>query len=458
VPRSVSPFSATDSQEVKPSFFSRASSLTVKYASMSIAVPLLAGILVLLTLARLAFVGAYLRSARRADSPAPQRTSWPKVSVFMPVRGVDPFLDRAIRSVMAQDYPNYDLRIIVDSRQDKAWNVVERVRAEMASDRVHLSELSRRQPNCSLVCNAIIQFVEEVGPGSELMVGCDSDMVPPRNWISTMVAALDDPNVGTTLGNRWYMPADSAWGSLVRYAWNASAVIQMWVSHVLWSGGVCLRLSDVHSLGIDAIWKVSLCEDTCLQEVFERAGRPLVFLPQLLVVNRESIGLAACVEFMTRQLYLARLYSPSRNLLSLFPVVQSVGALTTAGANLAAFLTGSFVAGLYGLAGLIGHVAVSLVACAALDRYVRRMMRGRGETTTPWERAALLKMPLVILLAQILFLYTLVASLRIRIFRWRGIEYLVKGPFNVTMLEKSPSPQSAAAPHPVMPTTESGNG
>jgi len=425
---------------------------------MSVAVPLLAGILVLLTLARLAFIGAYLRSARRSNSPPLRRTSWPKVSVVMPVRGVDPFLARAIRSVMGQDYPNFELRIVVDSRDDEAWQIVERVRAAIASDRIHVSELKRREPNCSLVCNAIVQFLEEVGQGSELMVGCDSDMVPARNWISSMVAALDDPKVGTTLGNRWYMPADSAWGSLVRYAWNASAVIQMWVSHVLWSGGVCLRLSDVRRLGIDGIWKVSLCEDTCLQEVFERAGRPLVFVPQVLVVNRESIGLSACVEFMTRQLYLARLYSPSRNLVSLFPLVQSGLALTTAGATLAAFLAGSFVAGLYGLVGLIGHVAVSLVACAALDRYVRRMMRGRGETTTPWGLAALLKMSIVVLLAQALFLYSLVASLRIRIFRWRGIEYLVKGPFNVTMLEKSSSPQGAAAPHPVTPTTESGNG
>ena len=65
----------------------------------------------------------------------------PKVSVLMPVRGADPHLAATIRGVLDQDYPDFDLRIIVDSRDDPAWNVVTEFLQEAGADNVHLSEL-----------------------------------------------------------------------------------------------------------------------------------------------------------------------------------------------------------------------------------------------------------------------------------------------------------------------------
>ncbi|MDB9335702.1 glycosyltransferase, partial [Nodularia spumigena] len=48
----------------------------------------------------------------------------PKTAVILCLRGADPFLPNCIEALLNQDYPEYDLKLIVDSPQDPAWQIV----------------------------------------------------------------------------------------------------------------------------------------------------------------------------------------------------------------------------------------------------------------------------------------------------------------------------------------------
>jgi len=57
----------------------------------------------------------YARQFQADESRArPEPDDWPKFYVFMPLRGPDPHLPAAIRAILQQDYPNVELRIVVD--------------------------------------------------------------------------------------------------------------------------------------------------------------------------------------------------------------------------------------------------------------------------------------------------------------------------------------------------------
>jgi cellulose synthase/poly-beta-1,6-N-acetylglucosamine synthase-like glycosyltransferase len=54
----------------------------------------------------------------------------PKVAVVLTLRGADPFLDRTLQGLTQLDYPRYDIRIVVDHKEDPAWEMVHRIIAE----------------------------------------------------------------------------------------------------------------------------------------------------------------------------------------------------------------------------------------------------------------------------------------------------------------------------------------
>ena len=69
----------------------------------------------------------------------------------------------------------------------------------------------------------------------------DADTIPHRTWLRELVAPLADPRVGAATGNRWYMPAEAGWAGLVRYLWNAAAVVQMYCYGIAWGGTLALK-------------------------------------------------------------------------------------------------------------------------------------------------------------------------------------------------------------------------
>src|SRR5262249_25516930 len=148
------------------------------------------------------------------------------------------------RSLLIQDYPDFELRIIVDSREDPAWDLVQEILRQHKADEaslnnsarkygscsgIHLTTLREKRQTCSLIGSCLVQFVGERDDSCKLVAFADADMVVPPYWLRELAGALVDPAVGTTLGNRWYAPSTAGWGTLIRYLWNVGAVVPMWL-------------------------------------------------------------------------------------------------------------------------------------------------------------------------------------------------------------------------------------
>ena len=294
----------------------------------------------------------------------------PRIAVLMPLRGADPFLPQAIRSVLGNNYPDLQLRIVVDNREDPAWEIVEDTVKSLGTDNVHVSVLREKPQQRSLICSSLIQAFDESEETCDLVCFCAADMVVPSNWYSEMAKAMRDPETGSLLGNRWYMSAEGRWGSLVRYAWNAGAVVLMWLFKIPWSGALALRPADVHRTGLRRMWETSMVEDVPVYDAMRRSGLEMRFVPSLTIVNREEIGLGGAFRFMKRQMIWARLYHPRwalvvahslMGLLSLAVPLAVAGWASAAGEfGVAAWLCGGVAAYLAGEALLLGMLESSV--------------------------------------------------------------------------------------------------
>jgi cellulose synthase/poly-beta-1,6-N-acetylglucosamine synthase-like glycosyltransferase len=250
-------------------------------------------------LVQLVLVLGYCSASRRREAgSAPARL--PRFGVVLPVRGLEPGLAEALRSVLAQDYPSFELHVVVDGRDDPAWPVVARTVDGSKDARLHA--LETRRPTCSLVCSSLLQALDALGPECELIAFAAADLVAPRDWLRQLASGMRDETVGGTLGNRWYVPVEGRWGSLVRQQWNAGAAVLMRLLEIPWAGGLALRREDVDALGLRAVWERSLVEDVSAVRSLRAAGRRFRFLPGLLVANRDEIDLPAAYRFIARQL------------------------------------------------------------------------------------------------------------------------------------------------------------
>jgi cellulose synthase/poly-beta-1,6-N-acetylglucosamine synthase-like glycosyltransferase len=139
-----------------------------------------------------------MRRARRGQAAA----SSPKTAVVLCLRGCDPFLPACLEAILKQDYPCYDLRIVVDSREDPAWKIVEQVVARCSTTKVQVRPLTARRDTCSLKCSSLLQALSELDDSYEAVALLDADTVPHRTWLAELVAPLADERVGAATGNR----------------------------------------------------------------------------------------------------------------------------------------------------------------------------------------------------------------------------------------------------------------
>jgi hypothetical protein len=374
---------------------------------------------------------------RRTSIPEPG-PRWPKAAILLPLRGADPHLADGLRRLMRQDYGNYELRVVLDSATDPAREVVERVVAETGAKNVRVSVIAEKRMTCSPQCSALLQGVESLDPDVEVVSIIDGDVLTHPSWLRELVNPLLDPKVGAAHGNRWFLPQEAGWGSMVRYLWIAASVVPMYWFGMPWAGTFVVRRKALESSDLKQKWGRSIVPDAPTLEALKQLGLKLKFVPSLMMINRERCGLAFCHDFMKRQMMWTRLYNPQ-----FWPVIVHAAALVgvvllLVGLMLVGLITGNRPATAAAAGAAIVLLATMLGLVGLMEMAVREVARRRGQTglSAPW--AFWLKLPAGIVLT--LFVHgsaVALATLRNRV-TWRGVTYVVRKPFDVIIESDKP--------------------
>ncbi|MDH3718958.1 MAG: glycosyltransferase family 2 protein [Planctomycetota bacterium] len=361
---------------------------------------------------------------RRAQKLLPDKEC-PKAAVVLCLRGRDPFLADCLKALLDQDYPSFDVRIIVDAVDDPAWQIAQQIVDDAQATNVRIEALAERREMCSLKCSSLIQAVNSLDDSHEFVAQIDADTIAHRSWLRELATPLADENVGATTGNRWYMPGDASWGTLVRYSWNAAAVVQMFLYNVAWGGTLAIKIKVFQQSDLLERWGHALCEDTMLFSELKKKGLRLVFVPSLMMVNRETCGLTDFYFWMRRQLLTARLYHPH------WLAVAGHGILTgfaTVGSALMILITlalGDFDnAALLG-AGFLLYQFVMLLLWPIMESTVRRILRARHEPTEWVTAKKFANFVVTNVVMQFIYPAGLLSAMLLRKVEWRGIVYRV---------------------------------
>ena len=365
-------------------------------------------------------------------SPPPGRLL-PKVAVVLPVRHGDKQLTTAIGSVLRQNYANLQLVVIVDDVTDPAYEIARRAIPSPDSGRARVLFLKNRRQECGLVCSSLLQALDELDDDTQVITFAAADTVLPSTWVTELLATLNQPGVGATLGNRWYRLRSNNLGDVIQFLWNAGAVIPMWLFSIPWAGAIALRRSDIDATGLRKIWGTTIVEDTPVARAMLEHGKQMSFSPQLFVGINEAIGLRSCIQFICRQMLWTRLYHPRWTGISVSVIAGALAVWVPVLMLLYAIGRSEWTAAGI-LAGVVaGYLAVLLFLVTKLNAMVGGIFRARGEPETTLSVGRLFVLLVSIPLAQLVSLYSVAAANLATHVWWSGICYRLEKDGRVIM-------------------------
>ncbi len=360
-----------------------------------------------------------------------------KAAVVVSVRGKDPFLKQNLSALLNQSYPSFHVFVVVDSQQDSALPDVKDVQA-LAPDRIHVSALKTPLATCSLKCSALAEAIERLDDSYEAVAFIDGDAHPYRDWLSNLLGPLQDRRVGVATGNRWYAPSHGEWGSLVRYFWNAGAVVQVWLNCITWGGSMALRTDVIQKIGLLEAMRHSFFDDAAVVRQIRKHGYRTAFVPSVMVANCEEIALASFIAWSERQMIAARSANAGR-------FMVAIHACCILACIAMPFLTLSM--GIWASDGMAIGVSVvsfgvfwiaALLSAMGIERAVQGVFRKNGvEASWSSRRTKLRFFPALVLSHFVYFRVLVGARMRTRV-SWRGVDYLLLPKNAVRMIEYRP--------------------
>ena len=242
-----------------------------------------------------------LLAARHMRTFRPKQLRHDRITVFCPCKGTDSEFEKNIRSILDQDYPNYDIIFIVESGDDPAFTALRNLGISKILIAGHATDCGQKVHNLAYA-------VTHSDHAADIYVFCDSDARFSRNWLAKLVAPLDATNI--TTGYRWYAAARADLPTLMRSGWNASSVgvLGDHNRNFAWGGSTAIYRETFERLNILRAWHGSVSDDYAITNAAHRAGAKILFVPECLIPTYGECSWRELFEFTTRQVVITRVY------------------------------------------------------------------------------------------------------------------------------------------------------
>ena len=234
-----------------------------------------------------------------------------RVLVLAPCKGFSSDLEDNLRAVMTQDYTDYEVTFIVESKEDAACPVIERVTAEHFNVAARILVAGVATDSGQKVHN-LRAATAKIPRGVEYLVFVDSDGRPCREWLRMAISRLGEPGTGATTGYRWMIPMDSSLASHLISSINCNIMSLLGRNshYLLWGGSWAIRRETFDRIGLHQAWHGTLSDDLVASREMRRAKLRVRFEPACVVAAPVEQSLGSMFSFLRRQYVIGKFYSP----------------------------------------------------------------------------------------------------------------------------------------------------
>lgn len=216
-----------------------------------------------------------------SSNPARQTLSeWPSVTILKPVRGLEKNQRANLRSACMQDYPDYQVVFSAQDPQDPVIPLLWEIRKEFGPERVSVVvENVIAGPNGKI--NNLVGAMRHVR--NDILVISDSDVYLRPDYLKTIIAPLDNPEVGYVCTLYRIVGAESWFEKMELLTFNADFTPSVVFAHVTGASRSCLgaslafrRSSLVEMGGFESLSDYLVEDYEIGRRIWSTGGRPVL--------------------------------------------------------------------------------------------------------------------------------------------------------------------------------------
>ncbi len=251
---------------------------------------------------------SFLYTRRERNTKRPDYT--PKVAIIAPHYGWDAETEEHAKGVLRQDYAGeYEVFFVTHQKADSGHDVSYPHLCEIAEphSNVHVllapnivdNDLGRSQKVQNL-----LTAIETLPDDIEVIAFVDADVAIQKDWLTLLVNPLQEPEIGTTVGGRFYFPQ----------SWNIAAFAEsIWVNFqmsfqgdhlytMVWGGSNAFRREMLEKAQILQRWEQATIEDLNTTLAMRDVKHKVHFVPDCVAITQTANRTwNQVIEFTNRQ-------------------------------------------------------------------------------------------------------------------------------------------------------------
>ena len=296
----------------------------------------------------------------------------PPVTVLKPVRGLEKDLKANLQTIAQQDYPDYQIIYSVQDPQDPALPLLRQIQSEYRDRPIEVVVATVEAGANGKVNNLLggLSLAQH-----DLLVISDSDTVLKSDYLKTLIAPLQDPQVGCVCTPFKLIRAQSWYEKLELLSINTDFIPSVIFAEVTGLSKACLgpslalRRSTLDKMGGLASLADYLVEDFELGRRVWTGGQKMVLLPYFI---ETVVDLKSWQDWWLHQVY----WDQNTYLARPLPFIATIVVKAIPFALLLVLLRGADAISLGGLALvlLIRSLTAALVACQLQDQETLRSL------------------------------------------------------------------------------------
>ncbi|WP_420809452.1 glycosyltransferase [Acidianus sulfidivorans] len=223
-----------------------------------------------------------------------------KVSVIIPVRGIDVNLRENIQSILDQDLPPYELIYVIDPDDPKKAELLHILKS---FNNVKIVETFYQCEKCSGKIRAQISGL--LKSKGDVIVFADSDTFYPKRWLRELISPLSMYTATTTFS--FAHPKRLTLSNAIRAGfWTLGFESQALNGTFLWGGSMAFKREFLNE---DVIKELSeeWCDDCTLTRIVKRNNGKIGFIGKAIPLNVYDEN--NLISWASRQVLTVKIYS-----------------------------------------------------------------------------------------------------------------------------------------------------
>jgi cellulose synthase/poly-beta-1,6-N-acetylglucosamine synthase-like glycosyltransferase len=266
-----------------------------------------------------------------------------RVALIAPCKGIDLELQDNLARLFEQDYANYELLLVVDSPDDPACPLLQRLvhhycsgdaqrdkptagsiglpaaglsigETGVATGRGLQAQIFIAGParDCSQKIHNLRTAIQHLGPEVEVLAFVDSDTRPERDWLRQLVRRLRAGVADAATSYRWFVPLTNRFPNLLLASLDHSLAPMAGPAphHLVWGGSWAIRRETFDAIGLDAAWSTALSDDLVASKRLAQAGAEVEYEPAAMVASPVDMSWLEMFHFLRRQFAVVRWHEP----------------------------------------------------------------------------------------------------------------------------------------------------